>query len=165
MSTADDFKKFQQNVEKALKEFTSNQNMKELGDFEAALVKRRSRLGFGVPKDLGPKAKFEKLSPVTVAARKRKKLAAETSPGKSNLTETGKLLNDLVSRVTGQEVTIGHTDKRNQRIGGYHQVGGVNSKGVVLPQRRYLGLAKEDVKQITANLQDKFNEILNRIFK
>lgn len=160
MSTESDLKKFKDKIDKALDELVSPKTLKTVGDFEASLVKRRSRLGYGVPKDGGGKVKFQDLATSTVKARKKKKLASETTPKKSNLTETGQLLNDLVSRIEGRSTIIGHTKDRNKKIGAFHQTGGGN-----LPQRRYLGLAKEDIKQITANMQDAFTDILNKLFK
>lgn len=160
MSTESDLKKFKDKIDKALDELVAPKTLKTIGDFEAGLVKRRSRLGYGVPQDGGNKVKFADLSPITVASRKKKKLASETTPKKSNLTETGKLLNDLVSKIEGRSTIIGHTKDRNKRIGAFHQTGGGK-----LPQRRYLGLAKEDIKQITAQMQDIFTDILNKLFK
>jgi len=160
MSFESDLKKFQDKIDKALDQLTTGDSLKSIGAFEAELIKRRSRLGFGVPEDFGPKVKFEPLAPSTIKARKKKQLAAETSVNKSNLTETGQLLNDIVAKIKGRETIIGHTKDRNKKIGAFHQEGGGN-----LPQRRYLGLAKEDLKQIKAKLQDNFNEILNKLFK
>lgn len=160
MSTESDLKAFKAKIDKALDELVSPKTLKTVGDFEADLVKRRSRLGYGVPQDGGGKQKFKELAPSTIKARKRKKLAGETTPKKSNLTETGQLLNDLVSKIEGRSTVIGHSKDRNKRIGAFHQTGGGK-----LPQRRYLGLAKEDIKQITAQMQDIFTDIINKIFK
>lgn len=160
MSFESDLKSFRDKLDKALDELVSPKVLKEIGQFEADLIKRRSRLGSGVPKDGGAKVKFTELAPSTVVSRRKKKLASETTPKKSNLTESGQLLNDLVSKIEGRSTVIGHTKDRNKRIGAFHQTGGPK-----LPQRRYLGLAKEDIKQITAIMQDKFTDILNKLFK
>ena len=160
MSAESDLKKFQAKINKALDQFSSNESLQSIGDFTADIIKRRSRLGYGVPVDGGPKAKFQELAESTKKARNSKKLSAETSPNKSNLTETGQLLNDIVAKIKGRETIIGHTKDRNKKIGAFHQTGGGN-----LPQRRYLGLAKEDQKQRAARLQDIFNDILNKLFK
>jgi len=160
VSVEKDLNAFNKKIQKALDELVSPKELNKIGNFEAGLIKRRSRLGYGVPKDLSAKEKFKELRPKTVAARKRKKLASETTPNKSNLTETGQLLNDLVSKIEGRSTLIGHTKDRNKRIGAFHQTGGGS-----LPQRRYLGLALEDLKQIKAQMQDAFNDILNKIFK
>jgi phage gpG-like protein len=160
VSIESDLKAFNDKLQRALEELVSSKNLQQIGDFEAGLVKRRSRLGYGVPTDGGSKQKFKALAPATIASRKRKKLASETTPKKSNLTETGQLLNDLVAKIEGRSTIIGHTKDRNKRIGAFHQTGGGR-----LPQRRYLGLAKEDIKQITAQMQDIFTDILNKLFK
>lgn len=160
MSSESDLKSFKAKIDKALDELVSPKVLKQVGNFEADLVKRRARLGYGVPQDGGNKEKFKELAPSTISARKKKKLASETTAKKSNLTETGQLLNDLVSKIEGRSTIIGHTKDRNKRIGAFHQTGGGN-----LPQRRYLGLAKEDIKQITAQMQDIFTDILNKLFK
>ncbi len=160
MSVEKDLDAFNKKIQKALDELIGPKTLKTIGNFEAGLIKKRSRLGYGVPKDLGPKQKFADLATSTVKARKKKKLAGETTAKKSNLTETGQLLNDLVSSIEGRSTIIGHTKDRNKRIGAFHQTGGSN-----LPQRRYLGLATEDLKQIKAQMQDIFTDILNRLFK
>lgn len=90
---------FKAKVEKAVKESISPNVMRILGDFALNLIVKRSRLGYGVEENFGPRYKFDKLSPNYIKSRKRfRGLSSTTSPSKSNITRTGQLL--LSMRVT-----------------------------------------------------------------
>lgn len=90
---------FKAKVEKAVKESISPNVMRILGDFALNLIVKRSRLGYGVEENFGPRFKFDKLSPNYIKSRKKfRGLSSTTSPSKSNITRTGQLL--LSMRVT-----------------------------------------------------------------
>lgn len=163
MAYDEDLKKFNKKVEKALDDLTNSKNLSSIANDLAFVIKRRTRLGYGVEKSGDNKEKLAALKTSTVASRKKKKkkgnLAQETSPTKSNLTESGQMLNSLQGRAINKMIEIGPTGDRNKKLTAYHQLG--NTK---MAARKYLNLAKEDIKQLTATMQDRFSIILDKVF-
>lgn len=77
-----------------------------LGELGRRMIKERTRQGRGVKN--GQEISLEELLPSTKEIRRKyKKLSPETSPSKSNLTESGKLLDNMTLRETKNGVTIG----------------------------------------------------------
>lgn len=102
--------KYGAQVKKALNEATQKAAEKTLND-----VIKRTKSG------LGTNGKLEKLSPSYIEFRKRWKafLASDTTPGKSNLTATGQLLEALFYRVVGNRFFIKVNSKqRDEGLGG-----------------------------------------------
>jgi phage gpG-like protein len=70
------------------------------------------------------------------------------------------MLNSLVAKTKNEQIEIEPVGTRNKRLAAYHTEG--NSK---LPIRPFLDLSYEDVKQLTAKMQDSFSKILVKYFK
>lgn len=163
MAIEQDMKKFRLKVERSLNELTSQSNLSPIATDLTEIIRRRTRLGYGVEKTGQPKQKLQPLASSTVRSRARKKshgaLSEKTSPKKSNLTETGQMLDSLRGRAINKLIEIGPTGDRNKKLTAYHQLG--NAK---LPKRRFLNLAREDIRQLTAVMQDRFSIILEKVF-
>jgi len=89
------FRDITKNMQKAIDAALHRSKMKENAELMAKLIKERTRKGGGVKKVGGNVSKLRALAPSTIASRRRKKLHSATSPGKSNLTETGQMLDAL----------------------------------------------------------------------
>jgi hypothetical protein len=75
-------------------------------------IRRRTRLGRGVT-DSGDLEVLKKLSPKYIKWRKKQPLPSETKAGKSNLTLTGSMLNNIKGKRSGTRLTfyfVGSTD-------------------------------------------------------
>lgn len=166
MASDNDFEKelqdFADKVNKALNYLVEPKSLRSLGAKEAEVIKRRTRLGYGVPEDGGPKDKFANLKDSTKLSRKYKgrqgKLSDQTSPNKSNLTSTGKMIDSIVSKVEDRTTVITIEGDRKS-IAAYHQAGTSRMR-----KRRFLGLAAEDIQQIKAFMQDRLNQIIGNLF-
>jgi len=85
----------------------SRERMDAYAMFLANLIKKRTRLGYGVKEEGADKQKLAALSKPYIKIRKdsrknlRGVLSSETSPSKSNLTFTGQLLNAILGRNKG----------------------------------------------------------------
>lgn len=64
----------------------------------AELIRNRTRQGYGIANDGGSIYKLKPLSASYIEYRQRSILSPHTSPGKSNLTFTGQLLDSLTSQ-------------------------------------------------------------------
>lgn len=101
--------------------------MKALGQYAADLIRLRTRLGYGVTDTGAKRQRLKKLSPITVAfrkqARKMGELSDQTTPGKSNLTYSGQLLDSIKSKISTQgQVVVGPTGYRTpSRLSSFSQ--------------------------------------------
>jgi hypothetical protein len=82
-------------IEKTIDEAISRKQMQDLGEFAAGLVVKRTRLGYGVDKQFGVKSPLKGLTLNYIKRRQKILLSDTTSPRKSNLTNTGQLLDSV----------------------------------------------------------------------
>lgn len=168
MPIEEDLKKFKEKLDKSLNTLISQQTLSPIAIELKNIIQRRTRLGSGVEETGQPKVPLAPLAPSTKKARKYKKglgkLSELTSPNKSNLTESSQMLGSLRGyarkNATAGTIDVQPTGDRNKKLTAIHTLGGPN-----LPKRAFLNLSAQDIKQLTAVLQDKFSEILEKIFK
>jgi hypothetical protein len=131
----------------ALNDVKSPANMKKYGQMVADMIRLRTRLGDGVAREGADKGKLKKLAKSTITSRealqKKGKLSELTSPGKSNLTRTGQLLDsESVKSVSVGKVTVGPTGTRDD--------GKTNAEVAeyVSQQRPYNHLSRVETKRV-----------------
>jgi hypothetical protein len=92
--------KFRQKIDKMLSASNRDQLAQFFAEDAAAMIKIRTRHGYGVPADGQPARRLAKLSSDYIEHRKRnrRELSSETSPGMSNLTYSGQMLDSLYAR-------------------------------------------------------------------
>jgi|LakMenEpi03Aug12_release.lakeMendotaPanAssembly.Ray.scaffolds.fasta_scaffold259405_1 hypothetical protein len=119
-----DLAKFDKKLKKILDEASGPKALDFLGNIAADIIRKRTRKGFGVKKNGGRLEVLDKLSRSYIKFRRRNssRLSAFTSPGKSNLTFTGEMLNGLISKRSGKSVTITFDSSRNRKVAGYVSV-------------------------------------------
>jgi hypothetical protein len=146
MSAQDDINKVLKQIEalrdKAEKEFTKT------GNEAVELIKKRTRLGYGVDKPRGTKTKLKKLNSDYVASRKRNRPTGPTTPAKSNLTQSGDMLDDLEAKKqtsTRYEITFKRKESRDKAEW-------------VSKDRAFNNLSKSEIKQLAKKLQDRINK-------
>jgi hypothetical protein len=100
-------------IDKIVKQaLESKQVLDAIGKSIAESIPKRTRLGRGVQENDGPAVPLKKLQPKTKTNRKLLKEKGElkselTSPAKSNLTQTGQMLESIVHKVpTKGKLTI-----------------------------------------------------------
>lgn len=171
-------------VDRALKELQKPSTMREFGEQAADMIRTRTRLGSGVEREGAPKQKLKALSETYKLQRKGKiafftrgrgqgrvvvpyepesapKLSEFTSAGKSNLTNSGQMLEsiDVVSVRTG-EVTVGPTGSRedgktNAQIASY-----VTEQG-----RAFNNLSDVEQKRMRDAFSAKLSELMKRFLR
>jgi hypothetical protein len=118
--------------------------MLELAEELKERIRKRTRLGYGVSALGANQNPLEKLADSTIRKRKnlnrRGKLSGDTKPNKSNLTESGQLLDSLEVRANGTTVEIFVSGTRNQTIFSYN-----------VGTRPFLNPTRQDLKAL-ANL-------------
>jgi hypothetical protein len=103
-----------QALQKSAAEVCSSSNMLKLGQFVADMIRLRTKLGFGVKQEGQQKEKLAALKPSTIEARRHKNLRGDTTPGRSNLTETGQMLDSIKAiNPTNGKVTVIPTGSRH----------------------------------------------------
>lgn len=113
------FKRFLTNLKASFSFDNDNKRMKTIGLFAMEIVKRRTRLGYGVDISSERRVSLESQHPHSefyqdVRYRFRSELSSSTEPDKQNLTFSGQMLDSLdVIKVSGGFATIGHKGRRD----------------------------------------------------
>lgn len=153
-------KKLFKRIETDLNETIKREQMIKLGLFAADLIRKRTRLGYGVDRQFGSKSKLKALSPRYVKFRKQYNLLAQsTTPKKSNLTLTGQMLDSVtITKVENGSIKVGPTgkrfdnDKTNIQIAQYNQ-----DKG-----RTFNRISQLESQQILREFRRSFGDLLRK---
>ena len=132
-------------VRKGLERSVSKRAMQEIGNLAVQIIRERTRDGKGVQRPDGNRTKLKPLSPQYIEFRKRfGNLSPFTSPGRSNLTLTGQMLDSIkvVRTSQGKAVVrpsgIREDGKRNADVARW-----------VSRERPFLNLARSEIRLIT----------------
>lgn len=157
---ADPIDQLIKSIKDSLENVESTRNMKKLADEMALQIKKRTREGFGTPKGSrgrGIKERLKPLSQSTIDSRKRLRgkgqLSGKTSPSKSNLTETGQLLDSLRGRVPRKgeaEVSL-RSGRRSKGKG--KRITNDEVAFFVSGDRPFLDLSRSDFNKIVKKLE------------
>lgn len=125
-------------LEGILSTVVSDSFLKKLAEEAIKNLRTRARLGYAVAKDGGPQGKFKPLAPSTIKRRQySSKLSDSTAPKRSNLTDSGKLLDSISYRIVGQRIEIFLEGERNQKVAEY-----------VSPDRPFFHLSATEVSRL-----------------
>lgn len=105
-------------IEQSIDEAIQPQHMIPVAEHAVDLIVKRTRLGYGVDRQFGSKQALKRLSDPYKEFRKRfSGLSDATSPGKSNLTLTGQMLDSVkVIRATKGKIHFGPTGNRSDGL-------------------------------------------------
>ena len=146
----DDFEqKLKEIADKIVKEATSNDSLQNIGNEAAYLIKKRTRLGYGVSEQYGNKVKLKPLSKKYIKQRKNDDLSNATTPNKSNLTKTGEMLDSMNAKVKGDGVVNIGVDDNN-----------LDKAGWVSKDRPFNNLSDAEIKQLENKIRD---NLINKI--
>lgn len=104
-------------------------------------IKKRTRLGKGLQKDGDS---LQSLTPLVSSYKKQRKrlnLSSETTPAKSNLTQTGKMVDNIDFKVTSTGFEVFIKGQENNKKAEY-----------VSKKRPFMFLAKFEIKVLIENL-------------
>lgn len=157
---SEDLKKFQKDVQEAVSILSEPSYLSALGKTVLERVINRTRLGRGVRERGGASGPLKSLSSSYKEQRKKLKQKGElsglTTPGKSNLTQTGKLLDSAdVTSVKRGSVTLGFR--------GNHDPGLTNETlaGYVSKDRPFFNLSQAEEKALTREIENELQKLLN----
>lgn len=158
-----DTKKLQEALRKIFPEITSPQNMTRYGNMAVDMIKTRTRLGSGVSSDGQNKQKLKPLADSTKRSRESKKRAGKlselTTPGRSNLTDSGQMLDSMtVTKVAQGTVTVAPRGAR--REGGTNEkvAAHVSEKG-----RAFNALSRVEFKRINDQVKKDIRAFIKRL--
>jgi hypothetical protein len=156
MTAKIDLQKFSKDIEKRLKVSASRPEMLRLGNFVLNLIKARVRQGFGVSENGGQKEDLKELSRSYKKQRAKLRLSPFTTPTKSNLTRSGRLIGGLRVAVQNGVVII--------RPSGTSREGTPNQKVAeyVSKDRPFLFMTKSEVQSAAEYFE---KEILRKNLK
>lgn len=146
----------------AAKEIASPANMRKYGEMAAGMIRLRTRLGDGVSADGANKQKLKPLAPSTKKKRSglaaRGKLSSQTVPGKSNLTESGQMV-DSVSVVEAKQgrVTVSPSGARTDGKTNSDVAGFVTDQG-----RPFNNLSRVENKRLSDQVKRDIRELAKK---
>ncbi len=146
---------------KIIKELRKASNLKVIAEDTAADVKKRTRLGNGVAKHGGKKFKLAPLKDKTVDRREFIDLSDMTKPTRSNLTETGKMLDSLVGKSSKGNIKIEISDNERAKIAASHHKHSAKSKRVARP---FMFLSNMELKRLNKKINALAKKIIARYF-
>lgn len=154
----DDFvKDFAKLANKALDEVSDKDAMDDIGGELVEDIKKRTRLGQGVDKSLGRQSKFKPLAASTKKSRgyksKRGELKGRTTPAKSNLTETGDMLNSLDHKASKGNVTVDVSSKEADKA------------EYVSEDRPFMNISKAQDRKIKKKIEEDLAKQLKKLIK
>lgn len=145
-------------IKGVLRQFDANANkktMRSLGAEAVRLLVARSRKGYGVSRMGENQSKFPPLSKAYIKQRRRRRLSRFTTPGKSNVTLTGKMLASVRTFQDKQgKVSIGPSGRRsdgpgNAKIAEYLAEGG----------REFMNLSASEITKLRVYYERKLLKI------
>ncbi len=160
-SLTEAMKHIEKNLHKIEKDFYKPSKFKLLADFIADRVRARTRRGYGVPVFGKGKEKLAPLKKSTIKARERMKangqLSSETSPRRSNLTMTGKMLDDLYTKVVNNTVKIKFKTNYSEQKAKWAGEGSSNRA-----KREFRNLSSPELKDFMRRVKNILTEIVKK---
>jgi len=156
-------KDFEQKIKALMFELGSTARMRTYADEAAKLVKLRTRLGYGVAQPEAERTPLKKLSPWYKKIRQRLasrgELSSQTSVGKSNLTQTGQMLDSIKTTYSTQGLAIYRpTGIRKDGLKNVEVAGSVSRNG-----RPFLELSKIEVKRVSVLIEEELRKLIKRL--
>ncbi len=149
---SDNIDKFIDDINKRLERAQDKTVFSAVAKMASDLIKKRTRLGYGVEKDGANKTKLKGIKDKTIEQRQRKKkmglLHNNTTPKKSNLTDTGQLIDAIGSRATQRYGEVFISEKRKDRAVNSDIVEGQSDMG-----RKFFNISNAEYKQLERELR------------
>lgn len=158
------FDDLRKDIEKFFNSRVIDSILVDTAQYGAELIRERTRRGFGVPDGSNAQSRLKPLAESTKKSRrskkKRGKLSSKTSPGKSNLTDTGQLLDALYGRLNSRRVA--EIALKSRRRGG-----GSNDEVAffVSAERQFLNFSKSELKKLDDFLSDRINQEFDKALR
>lgn len=141
--------------------------LKATARFAAEIVVKRTRLGYGVFNHLGPKGKFMPLAASTVKSRTRKAqmgmLSGLTKPKRSNLTETGQMLDSVDAVKRGDKWYIQPTGRRKDGLTNYEVAEYAHKGSRNRPPRPFMNISVAEQSQIVRFYRREFTSLIKKL--
>jgi hypothetical protein len=151
-----DFKDLKDKLDKALANVLNKETFDGIGKITSQSIKNRTRLGKGVSQSEGSLEQLKPLADSTKKIRTSKKksgkLSSQTAPAKSNLTETGQMLDSIKYQSSATEVRIYIEGSDNQK----------KATDQANQGRKFMNLSKSEVNEVLRFLQNKIKDSFNK---
>lgn len=158
------FKKISENLTRAVKESLGRGVLDGLAQGLAEDVKLQTRLGSAPPVMEGEKKKLAPLKSRTVKKREYMqeagKLSSDTTPKRSNLTMTGKMLDSLYGYSKDNKIIVEIGDTNRKEIAAYLHEGTPKMEA-----RPFLNLSRLQIKRLTDAINKTMRKLLDVLLK
>jgi len=157
-------------IKKSLDKIFAQSNMAKWMQETADDIKKRTKLGYGVEKDMASREKFDNLSDHYVKFRKENpynELDGSTSPGKSNLTYSGQMLNALRGASKSAYQGDIYLDNKRRRLEGDSKSFTNNELAVWNAEkgRNFLAISDLEYKRLVQKIEKELTKEIRQAFK
>ena len=149
-------------VDKVIREAFSSANLKSTGEETVRQMKGRIRQGKAVFENGKKEERFKALAESTVKARRRKSLGSFASVNRSNLNESGDMVDSISAFVVNAgsidaSVVIDVAPEEFTKAKAHHEG---NSR---LPKRPFMFLSNKEIKRVTVSLQSLIDKAILKV--
>lgn len=148
-------KEMRKKLETVLEDTINKELMSEIGELVAKTVKDRTRDGFGVSENYENKKALKPLTAATKRIRtgvqKKGQLSSQTTPETSNLTRSGRMLNNIGYNASDKEVIILPKGKEQLKARD------------VSKDRPFMNLSKQEINTVIKLIKNKINIGIKKI--
>jgi hypothetical protein len=141
-------------MQAAYDELVSTKNMKAIGEDLAEQIRIRTRLGNGLAKNGGEPTKLKPLSPGYINERKTmEELSPLTTPKRSNLTQTGEMLDELIATSPGpKKLTLTFKSEESK----------TKAEANAKMGRPFMAISRVQIERLTNSLKKQIKDILKK---
>lgn len=151
-------------LQQGARKLTSKANLRPMAEKLAQKVRIRTRRGRGVPKKLKPEKDLPLLKTNTINARTLLDLDGElsrkTSPGRSNLTQRGDMLDSLEGKAFDKKIVVKPTGIDSEGIRNAQKAKWAKDKGF-----HFLSLSDKEGQKLKRQLEEQFQQLVRFFFK
>lgn len=155
MSVKTDLAKFQKKLLKDVDKLKARKLMNILGKEAISIMKKRIRGGFGVNKSGQNAYRFPRLSTSYIKQRKRLRLSPFTTPGKSNVTRSGRLIASLRYTTNTGQAIITPTGRNSNGLSNIELAEILSEKG-----RVFMNLSKNEQAKLVSFLRRRKRDLI-----
>jgi len=134
------------------KEITKPENVIILAEELKKGIYTRTKLGYGVSEMFGKQFKLPALSDDYKIWRKKHKVDSTSSASKSNLTQSGEMLNSLQVKSTPRGAEISIEGSRNQKLKQYNEESG----------RPFFYISSVQLRELVVKLQNMISKAIKK---
>ena len=139
-------------IAKMARELGNKEQTQKVATAAAEIVKERTNRGFGVAQNNGPKKRLKPLSANYKKQRKKLPLGPKARPSRSNLNQTGEMVESVKGKGSKNLAEVRLTGENNKK----------KAIDQVKAGRSFMNLAKSEIKKVVNIIEEQINNDIKK---